>query len=295
MTNIGSGTILAQRDGNSTVSVSMDLIRIVFLSVIVVSNLSSVAQPSERARLAVNLKALGNAPNDAYQDSLNKVIKSDLRTLLDVDNGLGIPFDSIPITRVDATDGAFRLCTWNLPRADGSQQYEGFLVVRTDRGRSLFELRDMTPKIPSPEVPELGPERWYGALYYDVIPVKKGNNTFYTLLGWKGYSKSETQKVIEILSFKNGKPRFGAPLFGKGKLKVMRKVFGFSAQATMTLRYDKTMEGILLDHLSPSRADMEGQREFYGPDMTQDAYFWHKGEWWFGPDMDTKDLKLEGQ
>jgi len=75
----------------------------------------------------------------------------------------------------------------------------------------------------------------------------------------------------------------------------MRKVFGFSAQATMTLRYDKTMEGILLDHLSPSRADMEGQREFYGPDMTQDAYFWHKGEWWFGPDMDTRDLKLEGQ
>src|SRR5690606_10238989 len=108
-------------------------------------------------------------------------------------------------------------------------------------------------------------------------------------------SRSETQKVIEILSFKNGKPRFGAPLFGKSKLKAMRKVFGFSAQATMTLRYDKNLEGILLDHLSPSRADMEGQREYYGPDMTQDVYFWHKGEWWFGPDMDTRDLKLEGQ
>jgi len=242
----------------------------------------------------VNLEALGNAPNDAYQDSLNKLIKSDLRVLLDADNGLSVPLDSIPITRVDAADGAFRLCTWNLPRADGSQQYEGFLLVRTDRGQTLFELRDMTPKIPSPEVPELGPERWYGALYYDVIPVKQGSSTYYTLLGWKGYSKSETQKVIEILSFKNGKPRFGAPLFGKGKLKAMRKVFGFSAQATMTLRYDKSMEGILLDHLSPSRADMEGQREYYGPDMTQDAYFWHKGEWWFGPDMDTRELQKGG-
>lgn len=256
--------------------------------------LSLSAQQVERARLVVNLKALGTAPNDAYQDSLNKVIKADLRTLLDADNGLTVRFDSIPITRVDATDGAFRLCTWNLPRADGSQQYEGFLVQRTERGQTLFELRDMTPKIPSPEVPELGPDKWYGALYYDVVPVKKGSTTYYTLLGWKGYSRSQTQKVIEILSFKNGKPRFGAPLFGKGKLKAMRKVFGFSAQATMTLRYDKNMEGILLDHLSPSRADMEGQREYYGPDMTQDAYFWHKGEWWYGPDMDTRDLQKGG-
>jgi hypothetical protein len=44
-----------------------------------------------------------------------------------------------------------------------------------------------------------------------------------------------------------------------------------------------------MDHLSPSRADMRDQWAFYGPDMTQDAYFWHKGEWWFGADIDLRD------
>ncbi len=256
---------------------------------------TAMAQDGHREQLALHLKALTATPNDASQDSLNNLVKADLRALLDTDNGLTADFSDVRITHVDAPDGAFRLFTWNLPRADGSHLYEGFLLARTGQGQTLYELRDMTPKIPSPEVPELGPDRWYGALYYEVVPVQKGGKEYYTLLGWKGYSKAETRKVIEVLSFKNGKPRFGAPLFGKGKLKAMRKVFGYSAQATMTLRWDKSMEGILLDHLSPSRPDMEGQRAFYGPDMTQDVYFWHKGEWWFGPDMDARDLDIDGK
>jgi hypothetical protein len=75
----------------------------------------------------------------------------------------------------------------------------------------------MTLRSPHPRCRNWAPERWYGALYYEVIPVKKGGRTLYTLLGWKGYSKAETRKVIEMLSFKGGKPRFGAPVFGKGR------------------------------------------------------------------------------
>lgn len=259
------------------------------LSAIILSSSCAVGQVPVEARLAEHLKAVVSAPNDTYQDSLNELIKADLRVVLDNDSGLIRDLKGIPITRVDAPDGAFRLLTWNLPRADGSNQFEGFLLARSSRGQVLTELRDMTPKIPSPEVPELGPDRWYGALYYEVIPVQKGGRTLYTLLGWKGYSRAETRKVIEILSFKNGKPRFGAPVFGSGKLRSMRKVFGYAYQASMTLRYDPMIEGIILDHLSPSRADMKDQWAFYGPDMSHDAYFWHKGEWWFGPEIDLRD------
>ncbi|MBL7938045.1 MAG: hypothetical protein JNL43_01690 [Flavobacteriales bacterium] len=247
------------------------------------------SQDGTQARVGSSLRALGNAPNDQVQDSINALIKQDLRTLLAADGALTADFKDLPMTRVDAPDGIFRLFTWNLPRNDGHHLFEGFLLVKTSKGQVLFELRDMTANIPAAEVPELGPDRWYGALYYDVIPVTKGSRTYYTLLGWKGYSKAETRKVIEVLSFKNGKPRFGAPLFGKGKLKAMRKVYGYAFQATMTLRYDPTIEGIVMDHLSPSRADMAGQPAYYGPDMTHDAYFWHKGEWWFGPDIDLRD------
>ncbi|HQW05051.1 MAG: hypothetical protein IPH05_04690 [Flavobacteriales bacterium] len=260
-------------------------------SLVVLSMIGQVAfcQTTAQERITTHLKAIGTSTSDVVQDSLNNLVKADLRILLDADGALIASFGDLPMTRVDAPDGAFRLFTWNLPRADGSHQFEGFVLARSARGQVLTELRDMTPKIPSPEVPELGPERWYGALYYEVIPVKKGGKEIYTLLGWKGYSRAETRKVIDVLSFRNGKPRFGAPVFGKGRLRPMRKVFGFSFQATMTLRYDPSLEAIVMDHLSPSRADMKDQWAYYGPDMSHDGYFWHKGEWWFGPEIDLRD------
>lgn len=243
-----------------------------------------------------NLERLASS-TDAVQDSLNLAIKDDLRNLLGGDQALTAAFEDLRMTHVDAPDGAFRLFTWNLPRSDGHHHFEGYLVVRTPQGRTIVDLKDQTAKITAPEVPELGPDRWYGALYYEVIPVKRGGRTYYTLLGWKGYSKAETRKVIEILSFKGDKPRFGAPLFGKGRgegqepkraIQARRKVFGFGAMQSMTLRYDPGLEAIILDHLSPSRPDLAGNWAFYGPDMTHDGYFWHKGEWWFGPEIDLR-------
>lgn len=252
------------------------------------------AQADVKARIGADLKRLPNA-TDLLQDSINAAIKADLRTLLGQDDALTASFNDLAMTRIDAPDGAFRLFTWNLPRNDGQHLFEGFLLTKTSNGQALFELRDMTAKIPSPEVPELGPDRWYGALYYEVIPVTKGGRTFYTLLGWKGHTKAETRKVIEVLSFKGGKPRFGAPLFGKGKLKAMRKVYGYAFNVSMTLRYEPSLEAIVMDHLSPSRADLKDNWAFYGPDMTHDGYFWHKGEWWFGPEIDLRAPEKPGR
>jgi hypothetical protein len=247
------------------------------------------AQDSTAIRLSANLRAISKATSDAEQDSLNTLVKTGLRSLLEAEDAFQRSFHDVPITLVDAPDGSFRLFTWNLPRRNGSHLFEGFLLTRTNRGQALFELRDQTERIPSPEVPELGPDRWYGALYYEVIPTNHGGRTYYTLLGWKGHSRTETRKVIEVLSFRNGKPRFGAPLFGKGKIRAMRKVFGYSFQATMSMRYDPELQAIILDHLAPSREDLKGQPAFYGPDMTHDGYFWHKGEWWFGANVDLRD------
>ena len=246
------------------------------------------AQTELKSRIGADLKRLPQA-SDLLQDSINVAIKADLRLLLDRSDALTASYVDLPMTHVAAPDGAFHLFTWNLPRSDGQHDFEGFLLARTAGGQALYELRDMTGKLPSPEVPELGPERWYGALYYEVIPVKKGGRTYYTLLGWKGYSSAETRKVIEILSFRNGKPRFGAPLFGKGRLRPMRRVFGYARSVTMTLRYDPGIEAIVMDHLSPFRPDLKDQWAFYGPDMTHDGYFWHKGEWWFGPELDMRE------
>ncbi len=269
-------------------SLRMSSKRHLLLHLLACSVLQVTAQADLMNRIGTALKRLPES-GDLLQDSINLAIKADMRLLLDRKEALTTSYTDLPMTHVAAPDGAFDLFTWNLPRSDGHHDFEGFLLVRTSSGQVLYELRDMTGKLPSPEVPELGPERWYGALYYEVVPVKKGGRTYYTLLGWKGYSSAETRKVIEILSFRNDKPRFGAPLFGKGRLRPMRRVFGYAHDVTMTLRYDPSIEAIVMDHLSPIRPDLKDQWAFYGPDMTHDGYFWHKGEWWFGPELDLRD------
>lgn len=246
------------------------------------------AGPDELAtQVRAHLTGIQDAPV-AVQDSLSQLISQALRRRLLEADAFTADLNAVPLTRVDAPDGSFRLFTWNLPRPDGSHRYHGLLLHRGPRGAVVQELSDATERIPSPEVPELAPEKWYGALYYAVVPVKKGGRTLYTLLGWKGYDRSETRKVIEVLHFKGGKPRFGAPVFGTGRMKSQRRVFGFSFQSTMTLRYDTDLEAIVVDHLSPTRPDLKGQWAFYGPDMTHDAYFWHRGGWWLGEQVDLR-------
>jgi hypothetical protein len=195
----------------------------------------------------------------------------------------------VKLSRVDAPDGRFRLFTWNIAYTDGHHRFEGLLLVQDRKRRVLYELRDMTDKVGSPTSVELGPDTWYGALYYAVVPTTRGGKTYYTLLGWKGHSTVETRKVIEVLSFKGGVPRFGAPLFGNDRVRRHREVFGFSFQASMSLRWDDQGERIVLDHLSPQRPDLAGQAAFYGPDLSYDAYVWQKDHWAYQRDIDARE------
>ncbi len=267
----------------------------ILLVLLLISPALMWGQGATTTDLVEHLEAMSKATDDAAKGGLNERIKQELRSLLDRDDAFDISFDSVPLSRVDAPDGTFRLFTWNVAREDGSHLYEGMLLSRSGKQQTLKELRDMSSSIPSPEVPELGPDRWYGALYYDVIPVKRGAKTYYTLLGWKGHSKVETRKVIEVLHFKGNQPRFGAPLFGTGKLKAHRKVYGYSFQASMGLWFEKEQARIVLDHLSPVRADMKGQWAYYGPDLSYDAYAWDKGEWRYERDIDARDIRRSGK
>lgn len=253
------------------------------------------AQSDPKAEVIARAKELAATESQLARESASERLKSALRSLLEQPAGLTIALDELPLSRVEAPDGSFRLITWNVPLDDGSHRYEGFLLARSGKLTTLFELRDQTASISNPELAELGPDRWYGALYYQVVPVKKGGRTWYTLLGWKGHSATETRKVIDVLSFRGGKPRFGAPLFGRGKLKEHRKLFAYSFQLSMMLHYDQEQERIVLDHLSPMRADLAGKGALMGPDMSFDAFVWDKGQWRFERDIDLRDPKRDGK
>lgn len=248
----------------------------------------SIAQ-TDHAELNKAVEAFTSARTDAHRDSLSGELKRVLKAVLDGEDAFTARFDDVRLSRVDAPDGRFRLFTWNIPYADGHHRFEGLLLVKEKKRRVIFELQDRTDQITTPANVELGPERWYGALYYDVVQTTKAGKVYYTLLGWKGYSTVETRKVIDVLSFKGSTPRFGAPLFGEGRVRRQREVYGFSFQASMSLRLEPAFQRIVMDHLSPTRPDLEGQAAFYGPDLSYDAYVWEKDHWVFKRDVDARE------
>ncbi len=246
----------------------------------------------DHTAIIANIKALTDATRDTQRDSISEDIRAGLRSVLETDDALTADLSDIPMSRVEAPDGKFRLLTWNVAHEDGSNRFEGFLLVRDKNRHVLYELRDMTEKIAMPLSKKLNAENWYGALYYTVIPPLEKRGKYYTLLGWKGFSKVETRKVIEVLSFNGPVPVFGAPVFDEGKLKSSRKVFGYSFQSSMSLKWDEANKAIVLDHLSPMKPEFAGQAAFMGPDLSFDAYVWYKGHWSYLHDVDARNMQL---
>lgn len=239
------------------------------------------------------LERIAGADTDAARDSASQALDGTLRTLLERDDALTLDLTTLRMSRVDAPDGRFRLLTWNVPQADGSHRYHGLLLVQDRKRRVVHELQDRTRSIEQPERRSLPVDQWYGALYYQVIPTRKGGRTWYTLLGWKGHSAVETRKVIDVLSFRGAVPQFGAPLFGEGRMRDLRRVYGFSFQNTMSLKWDAAGQRIVLDHLSPTKPELAGQPAFMGPDLSYDAYVWDKDHWRFERDVDVRQLDLD--
>lgn len=257
-----------------------------------IAGAQATADSTALARVRNTLARMGESLRDGERDSLAEDLKASLRGVLEQDDAMTADLSDIPLSRVDAPDGRFRLVTFNVPYTNGTHRYEGFLLVQHKERRVLYELKDATAKLPNPWAKKLTPENWYGALYYAVIPPEKKNGDHYTLLGWKGHSNVETRKVIDVLSFKGGVPSFGAFLFKEGKVRHMRKSYAFSFHNTMSLKYDAANKAIVLDHLSPSKPEFEGQAAFMGPDLSFDAYVWYKGAWHFLRDVDVRNLDL---
>ncbi len=174
-----------------------------------------------------------------------------------------------------APNANFRIITWSLPLNDGSYKFYGTIQNATKDGSlSLIPLNDNTLNF-GDDNQITSAKNWYGARYYELIPVSfVGKPTYYILLGWKGNNSKTTKKVIEILSFEKNTPVFGKDIFEMGKNKPTRSrvIFEYNKQNSMTVAYDKNVNMVIFDHLAPYEPNMVGNFEFYGSDLSFDGY-----------------------
>lgn len=218
-----------------------------------------------------------------------------LKTALKVRNSYQYTFDSLlPMQVVQPPDKSFRIFTWFTVSDEQIYKYYGAIQLPSDTLK-LFPLIDYSDFTDKPEDKTVDNQNWIGALYYEVIPVRSGKQTYYTLLGSDGYTSASNRKLIDVLWFtKAGQPRFGAPVFSTAKNGLQHRfLLEFSDEAWATLRFDAAENKIVFDHVQPPSEAMEGFYPQYLPDGTYEGFEWKKGKW-LHVDMIEYEHKTDG-
>lgn len=193
------------------------------------------------------------------------------------------------LSRLQSGDKLVNVFTWLLPSVEpNTYEFYGILQVKDKYNRiHLHTLTDKASEIAQPEYTALNPARWYGALYYQIIDVKHGNQTYYTLLGYRPQGKVVQRKVLDALVVKSPKNViFGAQIFyvqdfadRRYMKKPFRLFYDYSASVAATLRYNEKEKMIIMDHLAPPDASKKGIYAVYGPDFSYDGLYWNNGHW----------------
>lgn len=235
------------------------------------------------------------------QHGPNQEFEELLRQMLSYDEAFTYEFETLGklISTIKSPDGAFRIFNWNMEYGDFKRHKYYCLMMKKDPksdGYYIIELFDHSDDYEyDAEFKALTEKKWYGCLYYEIIPIQKGVKTQYTLLGWDGNDMLSNQKIIETMKFhKKDKLKFGEAMFKSDEEKTKRRViFEYNEQSVMSLRYQqiKKEEMLIFDHLSPTAPNLEGMHEWYVTDLSFDAYSLKNGKWVYIKDVDARTGK----
>ena len=215
------------------------------------------------------------AQNDAQKLEINGGFVKTLVDALKVSNSFSYSFDSLKnVSVIKSPDQVFRILSWYVLLENGTYRYYGAIQMNTKSGPlKLYPLIDQTDNLGDPNG-ITNNQKWFGARYYEVVPVNSGNRLpYYILLGWKGNTQMTTKKVIDILSFDKDNLTFGAPVFDGKELKGKNRIiFEYAKSNAMTLKTDLKAGMIVFDHLASFDPEIKGKFEYYGSDGTFDGF-----------------------
>ena len=210
---------------------------------------------------------------------------------LRIPNSYYYPFDSLKnLMIIYSPDDLFRIFTWNVATNDETFRYFGVIQMNPEKMmklnkkeelfQSFYPLIDRSDSIGDIFFSSVDPNKWFGASYYKIIKTSFAKKDYYTLLGWDGAGPATNRKIADVLTFQDGKPKFGAPIFDiNKKRRYYRLVFEFNNQATIALRYDEQKKYLIYENIVPDKPANAGFIEHYYPDGSFDYLIWKNGIW----------------
>lgn len=268
---------------------------IIYAGLLLISPVKGQAKSTDVSRVLVSLyDRILFTNTDSERIRLNDSIKLIIGSYVSSDSIFDHKFTNLRyLGQVTSPDSRIKIVNWNLILKEGSNKYFCYLVRKGDRGEQnkVFELtgENRVEKIRTDIT--YNDKNWYGALYYNIMPFKKDNKTYYILLGIDYGNMLLTRKIIDVLSFSTeGGILFGDDCFLKGAVKKFREVLEYSSEGVITLRIH-TPKMIVFDRLAVYSDDSEDSGQHYGAEYRYDAYVFKKGTWLFTGNVDVKNKK----
>ena len=278
---------------------------LLFIGILLSFTLSALAQnaienvKSLEDSLVNSLEKIRTAETLKEKFVLNNRFENTLRKALRYDEAFTYKFDALSkvMSTKTSPDNAFRVFNWNIEVPDIQEHYFFCLIMKYDSRKDeyiIIELYDKSKYATRVEYTVYDDKKWFGALYYEIIPVKKGMNTIYTLLGWDGNNRMSNKKIIETMTFQGkDKIKFGLPMFKLDEYTKRRVVFQYSKKATISVKYKliKRKKYIIFNHLSPMSGQLAGIPDYLVPDLSFDAFVLENGKWKYLKDFDARTGK----
>lgn len=267
-------------------------------------------QETTSDRLRALIDSARKEKSDSLRMEINDVFFAELTAALRESSATANIFDSLNIGVITSTDAKVTLFNWNLQQNNGTNIY--FLIIKNNTANQVIPMKPMTALQEISEETVFRDGDWPGGLYYRIIYRTDLTGSFYTLLGWDGFSRTTSRKTIDALSFDtDGSPVFGASIFRTKDGLRNRVVSEYAAQASFTQSYDRqkvtlsnvrksqrkiTDEIIVLDRLVPMDESLTGQRWAYGPaGNVYDGYIVFNKLWSFVEDIAPRNPAPSGK
>ncbi len=236
--------------------------------------------------------------NDSLPDNRFMACRRLITTLvkaLKTENSFHYPFERMRTVSIQyPADSSFRIFTWQLYVDANEYRYYGAIQLNTPQ-LQLIPLVDRSFTVQSEEQEILEPNRWFGALYYNIKDFETPEGRKYLLFGYNAYSFFNHKKLIDVLSIEKGQARFGAPVFvyhfpdTDSTVVKNRVVFTYSAEASFKLNYDEALGMIVHDHLTAMGSNF-GQGMSMVPDGTYEGLQLVDGQWHWRPYLENQIL-----
>lgn len=247
------------------------------------ANRKALLQKEDSMKLLAPKILFGINPEDRLKaDSL---FTRQLVRALRMPNSFSYPFDSLEnISRLYAPDSSFRIITWQLEVNPTLVRQHGAIQLKTTDGSlKLFPLIDKSEVTENIEDTIGNNMGWMGAVYYRIVAHQIDNRTIYTLLGFDANNFKSNKKIIEVLEFVNGEPRFGSPIFRYPNSSIRphataRYVMEYKKDSGPRLTYDDDLQLIIMEHLVSESNEPMKKYTLVG-DGDYEGFRWMNNQW----------------